>query len=255
MKISFPKFPVQKILKPSSVILSLIFYFVSAFLLAEKSFATEVILELHHAGTESPYLYTDIYLNTNEKDINSIQIDLQYTEEVLKASDIYVNPDLCSTSPEKKLTDDGFIKFFCSTYEKNYDETIATIKFKTIGSGKALLEFMPTSSVYESVSYQNILGETKAATYEIDPNIFSLPETGEGNNTSLHFLLVFIFFSLLSLFFLITSAIWGAIYLSIPSRSNRIKLKKINPKIIRASTHLTRLLIFSIFFSKTFIVI
>jgi len=202
----------QKILKTFLIVLA-IFPILSLF--PYKVNAESATLEFRHGNFEEGTITTHVYLNTSGTLVNGVTADFTYPSDLLEVTELNTNDMLFTDYVEKDYSQSGVIYISCYSIEGiNGEGNIATVKFKTLKPGEAVLKFTDDVLVLDAENSENILSEAETGTYTINESLSTLPQTGTESEV-LTGLIALIAIVMIAIFTIAGFTMWGGIYFSL----------------------------------------
>ncbi len=196
---------------------SVIFISVTAFLISPsniKASENQATLEFKHASYEDGIVTTNLYLDTGGNTIYGITADFTYSSDLLQVTEIATENMLFENFIESDFSSPSIVYISCFSINGINDEgNIATIKFESIDSGEAVLEFTDDVLVLDTNS-ENVLSEAIDGTYTITEDLEALPQTGTEENILIA-LVAFILLIMIVIFAISGFTMWGGIYFSL----------------------------------------
>ncbi len=178
--------------------------------------ASSASLTFKHENFEENKITTGIYVDTGGQSVSGITADFTYPKDKLKVLSIETDNSLCNNFIEKEVVKAGRINLSCFTIKgMNGQGDIATIKFQTKDTGKALLKFTSDAAIVDSETTKNILSKPETATYTINEDLSVLPQTGETQTYVAFGFVLLVLLVMLILFILTGFSVWGGMYFSL----------------------------------------
>lgn len=182
---------------------------------SHKVTAGNATLEFKHDTFEEGIITTHIYLNTSGASVNGVTADFTYPSDLLEVTELSTDNMLFIDYIENDYSQTGIVYISCYSIEGiNGEGNIATVKFKTLQSGEAVLKFTDDILVLEAENSENILSEAKTGTYTINENLSTLPQTGSTPEV-LTGLIALIAIVMILIFTIAGFTMWGGIYFSL----------------------------------------
>lgn len=110
----------------------------------------------------------NIHLETGTESVNAAEILLKYPSDILSLEKISVNSSAFDVKVKTEDNKDDVKVIVGATKPQSGSVSIATIEFRAINPGKALVTFDPSSQVLSATTHKNVLQNIGDTVYTVE---------------------------------------------------------------------------------------